>query len=635
MDLIYTDKHLEDIGILQDYKLDIAYGADENDFELELSLDNHCCKEDNFIYIGGTEYGGIIDTIQPDTANNTVKYIGRTWHGILNSRIISPETGYDYYTVNGPIKDILEELLQVCQLDFLFEVGECEEVEVDDYQFRYTLLYDGICEMLSTVNCKLKMSWENGRIILNALTLVNYALMDEFDSSQLEFAIKKNYNLANHFVCLGTGDLKDRNVIHIFTDKGGGIQPYTVTDNPAQDSDYILDESRKVVNGLDEIVYKYDFSSAQTTENYLKLKEKPADWDNNYTRYFKKNNDSDEDGYTEIEKNIGDIYEKLRGKPVDWDYNFSAYYETDGEGGYVSVSGEEMLYFNKVASLPSDWNSNYERYFIADSTSESGYRNVGQIVKDVYVKVKKEPADWKKKYDNYYTNDGTGKTPDIDNPNTTSNTTYGKGWAAVSGNSKKKYVKLTTEPSEWKKSWKDYYIYSSSAKTYIKAESFYYQYNSMKFVKNKFYKEESKSVAPKFKNQTVYKKTTSYLIPDFSSLNVYEAYNADARQWMDGYFYAKKENVDLGVKFVPGTYFCKVLDHYADLVKNALKVIENLYDSDELNLKVEPTEDIYDVGDLVGAEEHTTGITIVQPIIKKIISINKNLISVNYEVNKD
>ncbi len=32
MDLIFTNKNREDIGVLQDYDLDLAFGADENNF---------------------------------------------------------------------------------------------------------------------------------------------------------------------------------------------------------------------------------------------------------------------------------------------------------------------------------------------------------------------------------------------------------------------------------------------------------------------------------------------------------------------------------------------------------------------------------------------------------------------------
>ena len=38
MDLIYTDAARHDIGILSGYSFDLAFGADENDFECKITL---------------------------------------------------------------------------------------------------------------------------------------------------------------------------------------------------------------------------------------------------------------------------------------------------------------------------------------------------------------------------------------------------------------------------------------------------------------------------------------------------------------------------------------------------------------------------------------------------------------------
>ena len=72
MDLIYTDSSRKDLGVLQGYKLDEAFGKDENDFEITTDLINTRLQEDYFIYIEGTEYGGIIDSVAPDTSTNTI-----------------------------------------------------------------------------------------------------------------------------------------------------------------------------------------------------------------------------------------------------------------------------------------------------------------------------------------------------------------------------------------------------------------------------------------------------------------------------------------------------------------------------------------------------------------------------------
>jgi hypothetical protein len=44
MDLIYTNTRLEDVGVLKDYTFDLAFGSDENDFEVTIDSSKHCCQ---------------------------------------------------------------------------------------------------------------------------------------------------------------------------------------------------------------------------------------------------------------------------------------------------------------------------------------------------------------------------------------------------------------------------------------------------------------------------------------------------------------------------------------------------------------------------------------------------------------
>ena len=111
MELIYTDANLNDIGILQGFTLDLAFGKDENDFQLTTTTDNAVLVPGYYIYIDGTEYGGIIDSIEVDTSKGTVIYAGRTWQGILNSKVIEPPTGQAYRTVFGDANTVLGSLI--------------------------------------------------------------------------------------------------------------------------------------------------------------------------------------------------------------------------------------------------------------------------------------------------------------------------------------------------------------------------------------------------------------------------------------------------------------------------------------------------------------------------------------------
>ncbi len=90
MDLIYMNRLFQDGGVLVEPEYDLAFGKDENDFSCTIHSSNHCCEPGFFIYAEGTEYGGIVDNIEVDTEADTVTYSGRTWHGLLGSRIVLP-----------------------------------------------------------------------------------------------------------------------------------------------------------------------------------------------------------------------------------------------------------------------------------------------------------------------------------------------------------------------------------------------------------------------------------------------------------------------------------------------------------------------------------------------------------------
>ena len=96
MDLIYMNPSKEDVGVLLHYDLDLAFGSDENSFACTINAADHCCEEGYFLYIEGTEYGGIVDSVQIDTERNEVTYFGRTWQGILGSKVVVPATEEDF-----------------------------------------------------------------------------------------------------------------------------------------------------------------------------------------------------------------------------------------------------------------------------------------------------------------------------------------------------------------------------------------------------------------------------------------------------------------------------------------------------------------------------------------------------------
>lgn len=245
MDLIYTNAAREEQGVMQAFELDMAFGADENDFECTVTARNHVCENGSLLYFEGTEYGGIVDSIESNTASEDVVYSGRTWHGILNSKVLEPDSGENYLILTGEANAVLASLVSRMGLSELFSAStEDSRLTISGYKMnRYITGYDGIVRMLESVGGKLKISFENGVAVLSAHPVMDYTQDEEFDSDLVPFTAKRNYKTVNHLVCLGSGELASRLVVHLYADAAGNIS------------------ETQTFTGLDEITAVYEYSN--------------------------------------------------------------------------------------------------------------------------------------------------------------------------------------------------------------------------------------------------------------------------------------------------------------------------------------------------------------------------------------
>lgn len=248
MDLIYTDGNRVDKGVLHAYALDLSFGADENDFEMTLGADEPALEFGAFVYMEGAEYGGIVDARKTSTDDQTITYTGRTWHGVLNSKIIQPDSGADYYTVSGDANAILATLINRLGLSGLFAAAESTSgITVSSYQFnRYCAGYDGIRAMLDAVGAKLKIAWQGRAVRLSAEPITDYT-DDPVDGDTASIIVEQHGKKVNHLICLGQGELAEREVIHLYVNASGAIS------------------ETQYYTGLDEYAEVYDYSSVESS----------------------------------------------------------------------------------------------------------------------------------------------------------------------------------------------------------------------------------------------------------------------------------------------------------------------------------------------------------------------------------
>lgn len=246
MDLIYTDAKRIDKGVLLAYSFDLSFGADENDFEISLGASEPALDFGAFVYIEGTEYGGIVDSRKTVSDENTITYGGRTWHGMLNSKVIEPDAGEDYLTVSGEANAVLAALIARLGLTGLFAAPEKQSgISIAAYQFhRYCKGYDGIRAMLAAAGAKLNIAWQNRAVRLCAVPVTDYTAFP-VDGDVARLSVRQFGQKVNHLVCLGKGELAEREVIHLYADGFGRIG------------------DTKYYSGLDEVAEVYDNTSTE------------------------------------------------------------------------------------------------------------------------------------------------------------------------------------------------------------------------------------------------------------------------------------------------------------------------------------------------------------------------------------
>lgn len=280
MVVVVYDSKLGNVRELQDFELDLAFGSDENSFELTCAADA-APSEGQFAYIDATEYGGVVDEAGYEAgrdASGLATCKGRTWHGILAGKRLLPNSGSGYLSVSGKAGAVLASLIARMGLSAVFSAAS-DDAPVSYTFDRFTDGYSGLKALAKANGRKLAMRRKGSKVELSLPPAVDYA--DKVDSDLLDFTLTSVHRCVNHLVCAGTGELEDRAVVHFFADAAGNVS------------------HKQTLFGVDEICALYDYGNADEEkleeEGRKKLKE------------YQTRGSVEVDAHDDIDVDVGDV----------------------------------------------------------------------------------------------------------------------------------------------------------------------------------------------------------------------------------------------------------------------------------------------------------------------------------------
>lgn len=257
MDWIICDSQgMEKARMPTDTDLDFEIGGDSQG-DVCITTTSSLFEIGDYLICPGTEYGARLLEMEITTNTKERKFYGDSFRKMLSQIVIQPPSGEDYRIVSGNACQIMKSLLG--PLTAFFETGT-SEASVPTYQFaRYVTALDGFAAMLKTIGAKIQITIQEGAanapfsVVLDAVPIVDLSKEIEFsEDSPTVATLTDNRRGINHLICLGRGELKDRQVVHLYVWPDGSIV------------------QRQYYTGLDERQQVYDNTSAESLDDLIK-----------------------------------------------------------------------------------------------------------------------------------------------------------------------------------------------------------------------------------------------------------------------------------------------------------------------------------------------------------------------------
>lgn len=251
--VIVADKDGVELREILYNSFDIEVGHEENSYQINILREEYEEIPDKArIYIPGTEFGGLFRRLETSTMMNTISPGGMTWRGMMQKKIIVPPSGQDYAKDSGELNAVIKSRVEAALPGLFKGSSESTGVSVTNYQYdRYCTLEEGLRKMLKSKGYRLNIEYSQTEkaVVVSAVPIEDWSDDIEFSSDfRVNYTMQMQADGVNHLICLGSGELRDRLVRHLYVDQNGDIgttQYYT---------------------GINEVVEVYDYAGAEEAD---------------------------------------------------------------------------------------------------------------------------------------------------------------------------------------------------------------------------------------------------------------------------------------------------------------------------------------------------------------------------------
>lgn len=250
MELIWTkyEDGQATSGYLTHYQGDFEISTDsengQNDFEITMPIpdDGELLYSDTGAYtvevgVPHTEWGGKITGATIDAKAGVVTYKGFTWRGYLTQTIIQPPYGVDYMVGSGTLQQIME-----WDIPWEPDVAIKSTPSTGNRTFtfnRYVTSLEGATALLNSINqnYRIYIAYEESddpdlegmheiQVSVAPTKNVTDLIQVSQDYGDIPLTITYAHDTPKHLICLGQGELAERQVAHWYLTSDWQLTPY-------------------------------------------------------------------------------------------------------------------------------------------------------------------------------------------------------------------------------------------------------------------------------------------------------------------------------------------------------------------------------------------------------------------------